>query len=150
MTDSRNFDEGSEPDEPPPARDRSLWQRPRLGRTRAGDALDEAPLIALAGGLAAGALIAALLPRTRTEERLVRPVANRAKETAKSAARAAKEAGSSRLNELGSPGQGQGRRSLAHRRRPRGRPRFRRGGRRHGSRRRVNFASAQVLLASRP
>jgi len=97
MTDSRDFDEGPE----------STSRRQRAieaygnARTRANDALDEAPLIAIAGGLAAGALIAALLPRTRTEERLVRPVAKRAKETAKSAAQAAKDAGNARLNELG-------------------------------------------------
>ena len=97
MTDSRNFDDGSDP----ASRRQRAIEAYGNARTRANDALDEAPLIALAGGLAAGALIAALLPRTRTEERLVRPVANRARETAKSAAQAAKEAGRSRLDELG-------------------------------------------------
>ncbi len=70
-------------------------------RERAGDAFDQSPLIAVAGGLAAGALIAALLPRTRTEERLLRPVTDRARETARTAARAAKDAGQARLGELG-------------------------------------------------
>ena len=70
-------------------------------RERAGEAFDQAPLIAMAGGLAAGALIAALLPRTRTEERLLRPVTDRARETARTAVRAAKDAGQSRLEELG-------------------------------------------------
>ena len=97
MTDSRNFDEGTEPT----SRRQRAIEAYGNARTRTSDALDEAPLIALAGGLAAGALIAALLPRTRTEERLVRPVADRAKETARSAAQAAKEAGRTRLNELG-------------------------------------------------
>ena len=55
-------------------------------RERVSDTLGEAPLIALAGGLAAGALIAALLPRTRTEARLVRPTARRVKDTARAAA----------------------------------------------------------------
>ena len=68
---------------------------------RAGDTLDEAPLVALAAGLAAGAAIAALLPRTRTEDRLLKPVTNRARETAQSAYEAAKEAGRGRLDELG-------------------------------------------------
>jgi len=95
MTDSSNFDE-----EPTGRRQRAI-EAYGNARTRAGDALDEAPLIAIAGGLAAGALIAALLPRTRTEERLVRPVAKRAKETARSAAQAAKDAGNARLSELG-------------------------------------------------
>lgn len=68
---------------------------------RATDGIDEAPLIALAAGLAAGALIAALLPRTTTETRLLRPTADRLTGTAKAAAAAAKEAGTSRLAELG-------------------------------------------------
>jgi hypothetical protein len=68
---------------------------------RAGDALDEAPLIAIAAGIAAGAAIAALLPRSRTEDRLLKPVTNRARETAQSAYQAAKDAGRGRLDELG-------------------------------------------------
>jgi hypothetical protein len=70
-------------------------------RERAVDTFGEAPLIAIAGGIAAGALIAALLPRTRSETRLVRPTATRVRETAKAAFRAAKDTGSERLNELG-------------------------------------------------
>lgn len=97
MTENRNFDEDTEPT----TRRQRAIEAYGSARNRTSDALDEAPLIALAGGLAAGALIAALLPRTRTEERLVRPYANRAKETARSAAQAAREAGRDRLNELG-------------------------------------------------
>jgi hypothetical protein len=70
-------------------------------RDRVSGTLSEAPLIALAGGIAAGALIAALLPRTNTETRLVRPTARRVKDTARAAYTAAKETGSERLNELG-------------------------------------------------
>jgi hypothetical protein len=70
-------------------------------RDRATDTLSEAPLIAIAGGIAAGALIAALLPRSRTEERLVRPTARRVKETARAAYRAARDTGTDRLDELG-------------------------------------------------
>lgn len=65
------------------------------------DGIDEAPLIALAAGLAAGALIAALLPRTESETRLLRPTADKLTGTAKAAAAAAREAGTSRLAELG-------------------------------------------------
>src|SRR5690348_1475401 len=65
------------------------------------DALEEAPLIALAGGIAAGALLAALLPRTRKEEELLRPVSERLTGTAKAAAGAARDAGTQRLEELG-------------------------------------------------
>jgi hypothetical protein len=69
--------------------------------TRASDAIDEAPLLALAGGIAAGALLAALLPRTRAETDLLRPVGNRLTDSAKAAANAAKDAGTQRLQELG-------------------------------------------------
>jgi hypothetical protein len=68
---------------------------------RATDTLGEAPLLALAGGLAAGALIAALLPRTSAETRAIRPTARRIKGTAEAAARAARDTGSQRLDELG-------------------------------------------------
>jgi hypothetical protein len=70
-------------------------------RERAAGTLSEAPLIALVGGIAAGALIASLLPRTKTEERVVRPTARRVKNTARAALDAAKETGTQRLDELG-------------------------------------------------
>ena len=63
--------------------------------------LIEAPLIALAGGLAAGALIAALLPRTEGETRLIRPTARRVKDTANAAFKAARDTGKDRFEELG-------------------------------------------------
>lgn len=72
----------------------------KTGR-RATEGIDEAPLIAIAAGLAAGALLAAILPRTDTETRLLRPTADKLTGTAKAAAAAAKEAGTSRLAELG-------------------------------------------------
>ena len=70
-------------------------------RDRTTDTLGQAPLLALAGGLAAGALIAALLPRTEAESRLIRPTARRVKDTAKVAFEAAKDTGSQRLDEMG-------------------------------------------------
>src|SRR6476661_9953860 len=70
-------------------------------RERVSDTLTEAPLIALAGGIAAGALIAALLPRTQAETRAVRPTARRVKETARAAFKAAKDTGTEKLNEAG-------------------------------------------------
>jgi hypothetical protein len=77
--------------------------RDRVGNAgrRAGETLEEAPLIVLAAGLAAGAAIAALLPRSRTEDRMLRPVTDRARETARNAVQAAKDAGQDRLDELG-------------------------------------------------
>ena len=68
---------------------------------KANDAIDDSPLIALAGGLALGAILAAILPRTQAETRALRPVGNKLAGTAKAAAEAAKEAGKSRLAELG-------------------------------------------------
>lgn len=70
-------------------------------RDRTADTLGEAPLIALAGGIAAGALIAALLPRTQAETRLVRPTARRVKNSARAALDAARGTGSQRLDEMG-------------------------------------------------
>ena len=70
-------------------------------RERVSDTLSEAPLIALAGGLAAGALIAALLPRTETETRALRPTAKRVKDSARAAYHAARDTGTERLGELG-------------------------------------------------
>ena len=70
-------------------------------RDRASDTLGQAPLLALAGGLAAGALIAALLPRTDAEAKLVRPTARRVKNGARAAFGAARDTGSERLDSMG-------------------------------------------------
>lgn len=69
-------------------------------RERAGDGIDEAPLIALAGGLAVGVLLAALLPRTRQEDKLLGPIGEKITGSARDAVAAAKEAGRDKLNEL--------------------------------------------------
>lgn len=76
-------------------------QRAMEAYESATDTLGHAPLLALAGGLAAGALIAALLPRTEAETNLVRPTARRVKSRAKVAFDAARETGSERLEALG-------------------------------------------------
>lgn len=68
---------------------------------KARESLSDAPLLALAGGIAAGALIAALLPRTDKETELVGPTAKRVKQTARAAADAARETGTKQLEELG-------------------------------------------------
>jgi hypothetical protein len=70
-------------------------------RSRAVDTLGEAPLIALAGGIAAGALIAALLPRTRAEDRAIRPTARRVKDSANAAYKAARDTSKQRFEDLG-------------------------------------------------
>ncbi|MFL6829665.1 MAG: hypothetical protein ACJ8D5_03475 [Sphingomicrobium sp.] len=84
----------------PSARRRAIDAYGNVGQ-RTADSLSQAPLIALAGGLAAGALIAALLPRTESEARLVRPTARRVKDSARAAVKAARDTGTDRLNELG-------------------------------------------------
>lgn len=70
-------------------------------RNRAADTVGEAPLLALAGGIAAGALIAALLPRTQSETRLVRPTARRVKTAATAAYQAARDTGAATLEDRG-------------------------------------------------
>lgn len=102
MTDNRNSDRDSST---PRQRAIEAYGNARnrvsnAGR-RAGETLEEAPLIVLAAGLAAGAAIAALLPRSRAEDKLLKPVTDRAKETARTAVQAAKDAGQGRLDELG-------------------------------------------------
>jgi len=92
-----------------PAAEESIGISPRQraieayesARGRTVGALAEAPLLALAGGIAAGALIAALLPRTDAESRLVRPTARRVKNSARAAFEAARDSGSQRLDEMG-------------------------------------------------
>lgn len=68
---------------------------------RANDALGEAPLVALGAGLAVGALIAALLPVSRREKELLRPVGDRVGNAARGAVQTAREVGSDKLRELG-------------------------------------------------
>jgi len=78
----------------------SARERAAAATTRASDGIDEAPLIALAGGLAVGVLLAALLPRTEREDKLLGPIGGRITGSARSAVDAAKEAGRDKLNEL--------------------------------------------------
>ena len=71
-----------------------------LAKERTSDGIDEAPLIALAGGLAVGVLLAAVLPRTAKENELLGPIGERITGSAKSAVEAAKEAGRDKMSEL--------------------------------------------------
>ena len=73
----------------------------RSAGRNAGTQVSEAPFVALGGGLALGALIAALLPTTRRERELLGPVTDRIRDTATAAAGAARDAGTARLGELG-------------------------------------------------
>ena len=68
---------------------------------KASDQLGEAPLAVLAGGIAAGAILAALLPTSRRERELLAPVTDSLRDRASAAVAAAKDAGQARLDELG-------------------------------------------------
>lgn len=70
-------------------------------RENAATGLDTAPLAVLAGGIALGAVLGALLPRTDREARLLAPVAEKAGHAAKAAFVAARAAGQDKLDELG-------------------------------------------------
>lgn len=70
-------------------------------RRKAAGGIGDAPLLALAGGLAAGAVLASLLPVSRKEQELLGPVAGNLKDRASDAVEAAREAGQARLDELG-------------------------------------------------
>jgi hypothetical protein len=63
--------------------------------------IDSTPELALIGGLALGAIAAALLPKSRKEEELLGQYGRQINDRAKEAARAAKEAGRDKLDELG-------------------------------------------------
>ena len=75
-------------------------ERASEARAKAQEGVGEAPLLALGGGLALGALLAALLPRTKAEDKLLGPVGGRITDSAKAAAGAAREAGREKLTEL--------------------------------------------------
>ena len=78
----------------------SARERAAEAGARAREGLREAPLLTLGGGLAIGALLAALLPKTQAEKKLLGPVGGRITDTARNAAEAAKEAGREKLAEL--------------------------------------------------
>ena len=83
----------------PSARERAI-DAYDSARERTRDQIDGAPLVALGGGLALGALVAALLPKTRAEEKLMGPLGGRINDSARAAASAAKDAGRDKLAEL--------------------------------------------------
>jgi ElaB/YqjD/DUF883 family membrane-anchored ribosome-binding protein len=67
--------------------------------TRSG--IDHNPIAAVAGGLAIGAIAAALLPRTEREDRLVGDVGRKVRSAAAGAAAAARETGKEQLSAMG-------------------------------------------------
>ncbi|MFM9852513.1 MAG: hypothetical protein ACKVOJ_06885 [Sphingomonadaceae bacterium] len=63
--------------------------------------LEGNPIAAVIGGLALGAIAAALLPRTQREDNLIGGVGTKVRETATNAAKAARDAGKAQLDTLG-------------------------------------------------
>lgn len=70
-------------------------------RQRGADAFDANPMSAVVGGLALGALVAAVLPRTRRETEVLGTIGGRINERTREAASAARDAGREKLEELG-------------------------------------------------
>ncbi len=70
-------------------------------RRRAAEGIEANPVAAVVGGLALGALAAAFLPRSRREDELLGDVGRKINDTAREAARAAREAGREQIDELG-------------------------------------------------
>lgn len=68
---------------------------------QAGDFVDTNPLGVLAGGLALGALVGALVPRSEREKQILAPMGKKIGTAAVAALAAAKEAGRGELEELG-------------------------------------------------
>ncbi|MCC2976701.1 hypothetical protein LK533_08435 [Sphingomonas sp. PL-96] len=64
---------------------------------RAGEGIEANPLAVLAGGIAVGAILGALLPKTESEQKVLGPLGKRLSETAIAAAAAAREAGKEQL-----------------------------------------------------
>lgn len=75
-------------------------ERASAAKARAKKGVGDSPFAALGGGLAIGALLAALLPRTKTESKLLGGVGGRITGGARDAIDAAKEAGREKLAEL--------------------------------------------------
>ena len=68
---------------------------------RAADAIEANPLAIVAGGIAIGALAGALIPRSTQEKQLLAPLGRNLGERARSAVAAAREAGTSELQNAG-------------------------------------------------
>jgi ElaB/YqjD/DUF883 family membrane-anchored ribosome-binding protein len=73
----------------------------RKARASASQGLERNPLAAIASGLALGAIVASLLPRTAREDALVGDVGRKARAKVKHAAKAARNQAKAELDELG-------------------------------------------------
>jgi ElaB/YqjD/DUF883 family membrane-anchored ribosome-binding protein len=76
-------------------------EKARAAGRQTRDSVDHNPLAAALAGFAVGAIVGALLPRTRREDEVFGPTRDRVADKARDAARAARDAGAARLEELG-------------------------------------------------
>ncbi len=65
------------------------------------DGIDKNPLAIVAGGIAIGAIIGMLLPKTEREQKILGKAGRAINDTAKRAANAAREAGKAKVDEVG-------------------------------------------------
>ena len=70
-------------------------------KTKTNESLEKNPIAALVGGLAIGAIAAALLPKTKRENDLLGSTSNKVRSGASAAAKAARDAGKEQLDALG-------------------------------------------------
>lgn len=75
--------------------------RASQARRATAEGVDDNPFVAILGGIAVGALIGALLPRTQREDEALGPIAERLGDAARAAVFAARDAGKQSLDELG-------------------------------------------------
>ena len=67
---------------------------------QASSSIESNPLIALAGGIAIGALIAAVLPQTERESGLLQPVGSKVTDAGRASIDKVREAGKAKVDEL--------------------------------------------------
>ena len=70
-------------------------------KTKTNGSLEKNPIAALVGGLAIGAIAAALLPKTKRESDVLGSASNKVRSSASAAAKAARDAGKEQLDALG-------------------------------------------------
>jgi ElaB/YqjD/DUF883 family membrane-anchored ribosome-binding protein len=73
----------------------------KSARSSTGESLDNNPLTALVGGLAIGAIAAALLPKTKRESELMGKAGDKIRSSATAAVNAARDVGKEQLDALG-------------------------------------------------
>jgi len=83
----------------------SALARAETAKKRTAQGIDTNPTAALVGGLALGALAAMLLPKTQREVQTFGQLGRKVNDRAREAAKAAREAGTDKLEELGLTGE---------------------------------------------